>query len=412
MVLGVCQRVLRNSADAEDAFQATFLILVRKAPSLGTPGRIGNWLYGVAYRTALQARDAGLKRRAKEAKAMVRQEPPEDVWADLRPVFDQELSRLPEKYRMVVLLADLDGKTREQVAGILGCPVGTVASRLARARAMLAKRLSRHVRSAPASSLLVAVARHGTSPSVSPSLLAGTVEAATRFTTGSMATGLTSTNVITLANGVLKTMMLSNLTKATALVLVCGFFVTGAGMVLARSRTPSVGKEEPAEAPVQAVKESVATHRWSEILDNYLRNEASADEKYRNKIVRVQISMFQARIKRLQVSDNGDWATFVESNMGGRKRPYFVIITNSSPGGRAGVSRNNTGMPLIFGFGKDAQKELAALKTESGVTVTVEGKCLGRWIPVNADVKEIVCFEDCKIIEVKEVSNPGIPAEK
>ncbi|HEV8062327.1 MAG TPA: sigma-70 family RNA polymerase sigma factor [Gemmataceae bacterium] len=128
MVLGVCQRVLRNSADAEDAFQATFLILVRKASSLRAPGRVGNWLYGVAYRTALQARDASLERRAKEVKAMVRVEAPQDVWADLRVVFDQELSRLPEKYRTVALLSDLDGKTREQVAVILGCPAGTVAS--------------------------------------------------------------------------------------------------------------------------------------------------------------------------------------------------------------------------------------------------------------------------------------------
>jgi DNA-directed RNA polymerase specialized sigma24 family protein len=82
----------------------------------------------VAYRTALQARDASLERRAKEVKAMVRVEAPQDVWADLRVVFDQELSRLPEKYRTVALLSDLDGKTREQVAVILGCPAGTVAS--------------------------------------------------------------------------------------------------------------------------------------------------------------------------------------------------------------------------------------------------------------------------------------------
>jgi RNA polymerase sigma factor (sigma-70 family) len=110
MVLGVCQRVLHNQADAEDAFQATFLILVRKASSLRDPARLGNWLYGVAYRVAMQACTAVRKRRTKEAQAMVCRGEPHDNWTDLRPVLDQELIlRLPEKYREVILLSDLEG---------------------------------------------------------------------------------------------------------------------------------------------------------------------------------------------------------------------------------------------------------------------------------------------------------------
>src|SRR5262249_12586006 len=113
MVMGVCRRVLHNLHDAEDAFQATFLVLVRRASTLRSPGMVGNWLYGVAYRTALEARKTAAKRRAKEAKVVPRTESPRDAWADLRPVLDQELDRLPDKYRAVIVLCDLEGKTRK-----------------------------------------------------------------------------------------------------------------------------------------------------------------------------------------------------------------------------------------------------------------------------------------------------------
>jgi RNA polymerase sigma factor (sigma-70 family) len=143
MVLGVCRRILRNEQDAEDAFQATFLVLVRRAASLQSPSRIANWLHGVAYRTALEARSAAARRRAREATVRVRTVMPEDPWAELWPVLDQELGRLAEKYRAAVVLCDLEGKTRRETARQLGWAEGTVASRLARGRSILAKRLAR-----------------------------------------------------------------------------------------------------------------------------------------------------------------------------------------------------------------------------------------------------------------------------
>jgi RNA polymerase sigma factor (sigma-70 family) len=109
MVMGVCQRILHNSHDAEDAFQASFLVLVRKAATIHPPGMVGNWLYGVAYRTAQEARRSAAKRRAKEASVAPQTETREDAWDDLRTVLDQELERLPEKYRAVVVLCDLEG---------------------------------------------------------------------------------------------------------------------------------------------------------------------------------------------------------------------------------------------------------------------------------------------------------------
>ena len=143
MVLGVCRRILRNAHDAEDAFQATFLVLLHKASSLQSPGTVGNWLYGVAYRTAQEARRAILKRCAKEAKAVPKPAAPADAWNDLREALDEELERLSEKYRTVIVLVDLEGATGKEVARRLGMPEGTVASRLARGRVLLAKRLTR-----------------------------------------------------------------------------------------------------------------------------------------------------------------------------------------------------------------------------------------------------------------------------
>src|SRR5205814_2209740 len=144
MVLGVCRRILGNAHDAEDAFQATFLVLVRKAESIRPRAMVGNWLYGVACRTALDARRAAARRRAKEAAVLPRTQPPDEDRADLRATLDEELQRLPAECRAVVVLSDLEGKTRKEVARQLGWPEGTVASRLARGRARLAKRLARY----------------------------------------------------------------------------------------------------------------------------------------------------------------------------------------------------------------------------------------------------------------------------
>lgn len=146
MVLGVCRRVLGNSADAEDVFQATFLILARKAGGLDARQPLGHWLYTVARNRALNARTAGGRRRALERRAAAsRAVPVADpaVGDDWQVVLDEELGRLPEKYRAPMVLCYLGGKTNEQAARELGCPVGTVSGRLARARDTLRGRLSR-----------------------------------------------------------------------------------------------------------------------------------------------------------------------------------------------------------------------------------------------------------------------------
>src|SRR5205807_2821853 len=137
---GVCRRVLRTEHDAEDAFQATFLVLVRKAAAIATRELLANWLYGVAYNTARKARAVSARRRQHEQQVADLPEPqavPPSPWNDLRPLLDQELHLLPDRYRAPIVLCDLEGKTHKEAAAQLGCPVGTVSGRLARARAGL-----------------------------------------------------------------------------------------------------------------------------------------------------------------------------------------------------------------------------------------------------------------------------------
>jgi RNA polymerase sigma-70 factor (ECF subfamily) len=119
MVWGVCRRVLTNHQDAEDAFQATFFVLARKAAAVVPKDMVANWLYGVAHQAALHAGRTAARRKARERQVTSMPEPAltdNDPWPDLQPILDQELSRLPDKYRAVVVLCDLEGKGRKEAA--------------------------------------------------------------------------------------------------------------------------------------------------------------------------------------------------------------------------------------------------------------------------------------------------------
>jgi RNA polymerase sigma factor (sigma-70 family) len=148
MVLGVCRRVLGNDADADDAFQATFLVFVRKARGLARPEQAAGWLHAVALRVARKARATRALRREREGAAVENLDVQGPASADpaardLRRTLDEELDRLPEKYRLPIVLCELEGRTLEEAAQLLGWPKGTVAGRLSRGREILRKRLSR-----------------------------------------------------------------------------------------------------------------------------------------------------------------------------------------------------------------------------------------------------------------------------
>jgi RNA polymerase sigma factor (sigma-70 family) len=256
MVLGVCRRVLGNLHDAEDAFQATFLVLVRKAASVVPRGLVGNWLYGVAYQTALRAKVANARRRAREKQVTALPEPeaaPPDSWPDLQPLLDQELSRLPDKYRVPILLCDLEGKTHQEAARQLGWPVGTLSGRLARGRKRLADRLGRRGFLALSAGSLAAVLSQNTASATPPSsLLAATVRAAGAFAAGhAAAPGIIPTQVAGLAEGVLKAMFLTKLKAAglflAVVVLATGIGATGVTYRMQAAEQAEAGKEPPAE---------------------------------------------------------------------------------------------------------------------------------------------------------------------
>lgn len=247
MVLGVCRRILTDSHAVEDAFQATFLVLVRKAGAIRKRQLVGNWLYGVAYRTASKARAIAARRRAHE-----RQMPPmttadplhEVIWRDLRPVLDEEVNRLPAKYRGPFVLCYLEGHTNEEAARKLGCPCGTVFTRLGRAREMLRGRLARRGVVLSAAACVTSLAQEATAAVPAP-LVSSTVKAATAFAAGqATAGGAISAGAAALAEGVLKAMFLSKL-KTAALILLMIAVLGTAGATLAYQAKPA----DPPEAP-------------------------------------------------------------------------------------------------------------------------------------------------------------------
>src|SRR5260370_39770902 len=199
MVLGVCRRILRHHHDVEDAFQATFLVLVRKAASIRPKEMVANWLYGVAHNTALKARALAMKRQMMEKQVSETPEPQvkqRDQNGDLQRLLDQELSALPEKYRILVVLCDLEGKTRKEAAEQLGWPEGTVSGRLARARVMLANRVTRYGLVLSGGSLALVLSGKAASASVPAALMVSTANAATLVAAGqAVFTGVISAQV-------------------------------------------------------------------------------------------------------------------------------------------------------------------------------------------------------------------------
>jgi RNA polymerase sigma factor (sigma-70 family) len=236
MVWGVCRRVLGNHHDAEDAFQATFLVLVRKAASIASRELLGNWLYGVAHQTALKARGTIARRKDRERQVTAIPQPAtagQDRRNELQCLLDEELSRLPKHYRAVIVLCDLEGKTRKEAARQIGLPEGTVGSRLARARALLAKRLARHGLAVSSGTLAAALAESVASASVPIPVMSTTIKAASLFGAGqTLATGVISARVAALTEGVVKAMFLHKSKSVVAgLVVIAAMGLCALGLL-------------------------------------------------------------------------------------------------------------------------------------------------------------------------------------
>jgi RNA polymerase sigma factor (sigma-70 family) len=256
MVLGVCRRLLRNAADADDAFQATFLVLVSRAGTVARRDSVGSWLYGVAYRTACRARERDARRRgvawpAADLPAPGATDPAAEASGqELQVVLDEEVQHLPEKYRVPLVLCCFEGRTNAEAAGLLGWPLGTVQVRLHRGRELLRSRLVR--RGVTLSAGLVAVSLLPDASAMVPAALASaTLRAAVLFAAG-RATEAVPAPVAALTTGVLRTMRLARLktlTAALALVAALGILAGVLTQHVLAGRGAPIGEGPAAATP-------------------------------------------------------------------------------------------------------------------------------------------------------------------
>jgi RNA polymerase sigma factor (sigma-70 family) len=266
LVLGTCRRVLGDEHDAEDAFQATFFALARKASTIGRRDSVSAWLYKVAYRIALRARSSQAKRNRE---GPLCQEPvavagmsPEDLlaWRELQPVLDAQIDRLPEKYRTVFILCHLEGKTNEEAARELGCPKGTVLSRLSRARERLRKWLGERGAVLTAVPFAVLAGQAHRLLETSPVLVHSTVHLAILAPAARLALRIAGSPAVELAETVLHELHVAARKKVAALstlllLLLGGMALSASWLVAAEPRpspasTPSSCHAAPASAVV------------------------------------------------------------------------------------------------------------------------------------------------------------------
>lgn len=344
MVLAVCRRVLGEIADAEDAFQATFVVLARKAGASGWQESLGSWLYEVAYRCAAKARTASARRRSpvqvpdmpeKERACAVEHE-------ELRAVLDDELSRLPEKYRAPLVLCYLEGKSSEEAAGLLGCPVGTVHGRLSRARDLLRARLAKRCLMIPVAAVL---AEDVVQAAVPAKLLDATIQAAAL-------SGELAAPVAVLVEGVLRAMHVTKLKMAALLLGVC---LIGAGVgtyhwqTRQGNRVAAASFAPPPEAEVAAQPD---------------------DGKARSKAVRVDGLTFQAVVDKVWLAPTANKETVVDITLeitNGTNKQQTLRIWESP---RVSVATPD-GKELASGYARDATAPVKRLDVPAGKTVRV-----------------------------------------
>jgi RNA polymerase sigma factor (sigma-70 family) len=273
MVFGVCKRILGNETDAEDAFQATFLVLVRKAIAIIPRTQVGNWLHGVAHKTALKAKAMVSRRRVKEREAGAArgQNATDDKWESLLTILDGELNALPERYRAPIVLCDLEGLSYREAAARLRCPQGTLSGRLTRARALLARRLARHGNPVTSAALAAILARNA-SASLPPSLVAGTLRTGGALATGkALAEGVVSSKVTSLTEGVLRMLLLSKLSRMTGGILLLALIVaagwTCVATVSARAGGPDGNGAPRIEEASRVSADTIQANRGEEFRE-------------------------------------------------------------------------------------------------------------------------------------------------
>ena len=341
----------------------------------------------------------------------------QELWRDLQPLLDQELRRLPDKYRVVVLLCDLEGKTRKESARQLGLPEGTVAGRLSRARAMLAKRLAQHGLAVSGGTLAAVLSEQAASACVPISVKASTIKAATMLAAGQAAAGVISTKVAALTEGVVKSMLLAKLKIATAVLVAVGVLGAGIGLSLHPAQAGGqTGQQEHAPAKQAAQNKRTARVEVNKgertIAAEAFAREFAANAAYRDEVV----------------SEGKKWQ--VRGKLSRITGPYRKALNGVAyledllvPNGQAGMDRSRLAegniyllqmfsrllpaadppmMPadvkellLVFEFDSKDRSEIAKLKRNQ--EVTVEGRFIGE-ARRRYNMGEGFAFDQCKIV--------------
>jgi RNA polymerase sigma factor (sigma-70 family) len=372
-VLGVCRRVLRHEQDAEDAFQATFLVLVRKAGSIGKSQAVGSWLSRVAFRVALRAKVLCDKQGAREkhvpdVAASARQ--PEWLWSDLRPLLDDEVNRLPAKYRAPFLLCYVDGKTNEEAAQELGCPKGTILSRLAWARERLRERLTRRGVTLSAGLLAAALTTKAVEAGVPAALVDSTLKTARLVAAGKAVAEVASSQVAAFTNGALQIMLWTKIKLIAACVLAVGFLGGGVlalqtvGARPAAGQPASVAKAKAEPPPKPADKPEKTDDPPVDRLGDLLPEGALA---------RLGTLRFGHGAPIACVAFSGDNKLLASGGMDG-----FVNVWDVSTGQRR-LHVNDAKWAKMFGFG-----------TAVGVALSSDGACLAiAWVNSPPELWEV-----------------------
>jgi RNA polymerase sigma factor (sigma-70 family) len=302
LVLGVCRRLLYRTEELEDAFQATFLVLVRKAATIQRHSSLSGWLYQVAYRVSLRLRAGTNRRQQQEQPAIEEPAVPDSddlLWRDLRPVLDQEIGRLPDRYRITFILCYLQGKTNAEAARELGCPMGTVLSRLAWARERLRDRLSRRGVTLTVAGLVGLLGR-----SVAEATpVRRAVSAATQLSEGAVPAGVAS-----LAKGVIQTMALIRLKSVAAVVCSLALLGVAGGLYYqAQARGPEEaagGFPFLAAAPAAPLTKKIDVPSPRDGILVLMGTEVKEGEKVPPaQLIKVKVGNEEKAYRRLRVGD-------------------------------------------------------------------------------------------------------------